>query len=51
MVWSIIINFTKLKKTITLKIFNSEFSHTGVLFADQNSQLLEITDKLVKLSY
>ena len=34
------------KKFIFLKTFNSEFSYIDVWFADQNSKLLEIEDKI-----
>ena len=34
------------KKIILLKTFNSEFSYIEVWFTDQNSQLLEIQDKM-----
>ena len=33
-------------KNIFLKIFNSEFSYIELWFADQNSKVLEIEDKI-----
>ena len=40
------------KNLIFLKTFNSEFSYIEVLFADQNSKLLEIEDKIkITISY
>ena len=44
MVWSIIRYFTL--KFMFLKTFDLEFSYIEVWFTDQNSNLLEIEDKI-----